>query len=266
MVVIGIIVLLATFLLPMANRAYVAARRAALASDLQMITTAIDAYQHDFGDIPRPDKHTANPFQGGVILTWALLSPGPAVMNPPTANFSGDGADGIGFRVRGQTGTILGPYLPDGHFRFGIQADMSVNPVSPLTIVPPTNAIYDDSATFLADRYGNAILYFPHKPKVIITSLSTYFGLLASKPAFVANDNDPGLAVQGPGHPFASITAGNTWAVQQFQLQLPGIIPDSGGLPTLPDPNQATKLPYLLWDSGPDGRFCTEDDVSNFKN
>jgi len=55
MVVIAIIALLATILLPMANRAKAQARRTALAADIQLIINAIDAYQHDYGDIPRPD-------------------------------------------------------------------------------------------------------------------------------------------------------------------------------------------------------------------
>ena len=59
MVVIGIIALLATILLPMANRARAVARRTALAADLQAIATAIDAYEHDYGDIPRPAEFRA---------------------------------------------------------------------------------------------------------------------------------------------------------------------------------------------------------------
>jgi len=267
MVVIGIIALLATILLPMANRARTQARRAALAADLQVIVNAIDAYQSDYGDIPRPDGKVGGPFQGSVILSWALLAPGPATYTLASAKgFKGDGADGMGFRVRGTTGTVHGPYLSDSTFRIGLLSD-STNPVS---VLPSPDGNYDDSATFLGDREGNAILYFPRKRKVTITNVDNYLGVLANMPAFVANDNDPGLAVQGPGHKFTSIGgksgSGNTWAIQQFQLQMPGVIPDSSGNPTLPDPNQATKLPYLLWDAGPDGKFCSEDDVTNFKN
>ena len=198
-----------------------------------------------------------------------MLAPGPAVFSG-TTKFKGDGADGIGFRIRGTTGTILGPYLPDGHFRYGDIYDLANNNRSyPGQIVPPKGGIYDDSTAFLGDRDGNAILYFPRKRKAVIVNVDTYFGSLASSPAYVANDNDPGQAVRGPNHPFAGIghdASGNLWALQQFQFQLPGVIRDAQGIPTLPDPNQATKLPYLLWDAGPDGQFCTEDDVTNFKN
>ena len=110
MVVIGIIALLATIILPMANRARVHARRTALAADLQVLANAIDAYQNDFGDIPRPDGKVGGPFQGSVILSWALVAPGPATFTQPSPkNFKGDGADGVGFRVRGATGRVHGP-------------------------------------------------------------------------------------------------------------------------------------------------------------
>ena len=59
MVVIGIIALLGTILLPMANRARAAAKRVTMQSDLQAIANAIEAYKHDFGDIPRPDGTVA---------------------------------------------------------------------------------------------------------------------------------------------------------------------------------------------------------------
>jgi len=266
MVVIAIIALLATILLPMANRAKTQARRTALAADIQVIINAIDAYQHDYGDIPRPDGKVGGPFQGSVILSWALLAPGPAVYTLPSAKgFQGDGADGMGFRVRGTTGMVHGPYLPESTFRCGLS-----DPNNPVSVLQSSKGIYDDSATMLSDREGNAILYLPRKQKVKITNVDNYLGALGNAPAFVANDDDPGLAVQGPGHKFTSIGgksgSGNTWAIQQFQLQMPGVIPDASGKPTLPDANQATKLPYLLWDAGPDGRFCTDDDVTNFKN
>jgi prepilin-type N-terminal cleavage/methylation domain-containing protein len=266
MVVIGIIALIAAAIAPIANRAYATAKRASLRADLEVIANAIDAYQNDYGDIPRPDSHTATPFQGGVILNWALVAPGPAVYSGSSAQkFTGDGADGIGFRVRGTTGKILGPYLPDGKFRFGTLSDST----NPLRVNPPSSGIYDDSATFIGDRDGNAILYYPRKLKVVVTSLNTYFGALSSSPAYVANDNDPGFAVLGVGHPMAGITrtgTGNPWALQQFQLQLPGVIADASGNPTLPDLSKATTLPYLLWDAGPDGQFCTPDDVTNFRD
>ena len=255
MVVIAILVLLATIVLPMANHAYAVARRAALGADMQALVIAIDAYQHDFGDIPRPDGNVDGPFQGSCILVWALISPSPASFvstGHRKGSLTMDGADGPGFRVRGTTGQVFGPYLALDHFRIGILGD----PTTPIRVTPAASGIYDDSRTFLGDSSGNAILYWPRKLKVTISGLNNYFGPLSSSPAFVANDNDPGPALGRP-----SLDAG---AIAQFQLRLPGVVADATGNPTLPDPTQALRVPYLLWDAGPDGRFCTDDDVTNF--
>ena len=56
LIVIGIIVLVMAILLPTIGRARKVAIRTALQADLQAVVTAINAYQADFGDIPRPDK------------------------------------------------------------------------------------------------------------------------------------------------------------------------------------------------------------------
>jgi len=260
MVVIGIIALLATILLPMANRARVAAMRVTMQSDLQAIANAIDAYRHDFGDIPRPDGTVAGPFQGSCILVWSLIAPGAAnAVSPRTTRSGGaitfDGADGPGFRVRGTTGQVFGPYLNLDHFRIGVLG----NDTTPIQVAPPPNGVFDDSATFLGDSYGNAILYWPRKVKVTITDMAHYFAKLnrTDPAAYIADDNDPGIALGQ-----SSMNAG---AIASFQLRLPGVVA-SGSQPTLPDPGQALQQPYILWAAGPDGRFCTDDDVTNLGN
>ena len=112
LVVIGIIALLAAVLAPMANprlRQY--AKRVALRADLQIIAEAIDAYQHDFGDIPRPDRYTATPFQGGVRdSNLGVGGSGAGGLFRVVGRRGSEGdADGIGFRVRGAPpGAILG--------------------------------------------------------------------------------------------------------------------------------------------------------------
>ena len=264
MVVIGIVALLATIVLPMANRARAVARRASMQSDLQAIVIAIDAYKHDFGDIPRPDGTVAGPFQGSCILVWSLIAPGPAQGVSPRKTRSGkaitfDGADGPGFRVRGTVGPVFGPYLNTDHFRLGVLGDPT-NPITAIQVTPAPNGFFDDSATFLGDSYGNAILYWPRKVKVTITDLTHYFAKLnsADPAAYIADDNDPGIAFGLPSDDAGSIA--------KFQLRLPGVVPDSSGQPTLPDPGQAAQQPYILWAAGPDGHFCTDDDVTNLGN
>jgi type II secretory pathway pseudopilin PulG len=257
MVVIGIVAMLATILLPMANRAHALARRASMQADLQAIVIAIDAYKNDFGDIPRPDGTVAGPYQGSCILVWSLIAPGPANGVSSRKTRSGgaitfDGADGPGFRVRGTTGQVFGPYLNTDHFRLGVLA-------GPIQVVSPPNGGFDDSATFLGDSYGNAILYWPRKLKVTITDMAHYFAKLnrTDPAAYIADDNDPGIAL-GVG----SLDAG---AIAKFQVRLPGAVP-AGSAAALPDPTQALRQPYILWSAGPDGRFCTDDDVTNFSN
>jgi prepilin-type N-terminal cleavage/methylation domain-containing protein len=261
MVVIGIIALLAAILLPMANRARAMARRISMQSDLQAIVIAIDAYKHDFGDIPRPDGNVAGPFQGSCILVWSLIAPGPANGVSPRKTRSVltfDGADGPGFRIRGTAGQVFGPYLATDHFRLGVLG----NPTSLATaiqVLPPPTGFFDDSATFLGDSYGNAILYWPRKLKVNITDMNHYLAKLnrTDPAAYIADDNDPGIALGA-----ASLDPG---AITKFQLRLPGVVP-SGSTAILPDPSQALQQPYILWSAGPDGRFCTDDDVTNFTN
>jgi prepilin-type N-terminal cleavage/methylation domain-containing protein len=258
LVVIGIVAMLATILLPMANRARAVARRVSMQSDLQAIVIAIDAYKHDFGDIPRPDGNVAGPFQGSCILVWSLIAPGAAEGVSPRktkSKLTFDGADGPGFRVRGTTGQVFGPYLNTDHFHLGVLGD----PTNPLQVTPPTGP-FDDSATFLGDSDGNAILYWPRKVRVTITDMVHYFAPLnrTDPSAYIANDNDPGYALGMPSLAPSAIMA--------FQRRLPGVISVPNGPPTLPDPGQATQQPYILWSAGPDGRFCTDDDVTNFGN
>lgn len=235
LVILGILVALMGILLPAMNRTHRSAVRVAMQADLQTLTIAIDAYQSDFGNYPRPDRNVTSPFQGSAILCWALLAPGPA---------SQDGADGLGFRLRGTQGDVKGPYLPLGRFFIGTLSDQN----SPIAVVAVPDGQYDDRVTVLADRYHNAILYYPKKLKAAaISSVANYIGPFTSTPIprYISNDNDPVRA-------FGSL--------QNLQSQMPGVLPD-GSL----DASRVVDAPYLLWGAGPDGKLGTEDDVTNFK-
>jgi len=159
LVVIGIIVALIAILLPAVHRAYMVAEKAAIASDLQVIANALDAYRADFGAYPMPGTITephVNQGQpifinGQKILCWALVAPGPA---------SEDGADGPGFRLRGTTGRVRGPYLPPDRFVVGT---MGGNPGDTAGVISCADAGKPPSDWFdvLADRRGRVILYYP---------------------------------------------------------------------------------------------------------
>lgn len=169
LVVVGMIVALATILLPALHRAYIAAARSRMAADLQVIGNALEAYRADFGDYPRPgpspnqrplDQYSKDAApsltSGPQILCWALVAPGPA---------SEDGADGPGFRLRGSTGTIHGPYLPPDRFMVGtLGSHMEEIGNDIARVIPfPENGQHAASSWFsvLADRRGHVILYYP---------------------------------------------------------------------------------------------------------
>ena len=64
LVVIGIIVLLIGILLPAISRAMRAAHRTRIASDLNAISAALDAYKADFGDYPRIVYQDSSTYSG----------------------------------------------------------------------------------------------------------------------------------------------------------------------------------------------------------
>jgi prepilin-type N-terminal cleavage/methylation domain-containing protein len=174
LVVIGIIVLLATIVLPMITQAHKQAIRVSMAADLQVIGQALEAYKHDFGDYPRPDRYQAldNPklpfVTGAALLCWALVAPGPAVTqsNPNTAGGTvnpGDGADGPGFRVRGTVGAVKGPYLPSDRFLIGTADGMGVVH-QPNVLNAGQTANFNNAEDVLADRNSSPILYLPPPP------------------------------------------------------------------------------------------------------
>jgi type II secretory pathway pseudopilin PulG len=241
LIVVGMIVLIMAILLPTIGKARKNALRTALQADMQAVVMAINAYQGDFGDIPRPDKFVPAPFQGSEILCWALLSPGPASM---------DGADGLGFRKRGNQGQVYGPYLSPDHFRWGTAT-------TSLAIQPLTGPV--DSHTCIGDRMGNAILYFPAKPTAkTVATMNDYFGPPSKTTRSASRDNDPAAATAGE----QGLNSNSAAALSAMRALLPGVSADGANLV---DPSQVLDLPYLLWDAGPDGRCGTADDVTNFR-
>ncbi|HEX4797075.1 MAG TPA: type II secretion system protein [Humisphaera sp.] len=239
LIVIGIIMLLAALLLPAIGRARRSAVRTALSADMQAIAAGIDAYRLDFKDIPRPDRFVPGPFQGSAILCWTLIAPGPA---------SFDGAADFGFRERGTQGQVYGPYVTPGNFRLGT---VTTSPAVKSTLRYDANVC-------IADRNGNAILYFPSKlTATSIASVTNYLGPPGKGTRYASKDNDPQVAT---GTEFG-INPDAAGALKSMQLLLPGVNQRDLSL----DQSQLLNLPYLLWDAGPDGKFGTSDDVANFQ-
>jgi len=239
LIVMGVLVLVAALLLPAIGKARRSAVRTALAADMQAIAAGIDAYRLDFKDIPRPNKFVPGPFQGSAILCWTMIAPGKAQF---------DGADGFGFRERGTQGQVYGPYVTPGNFR---QGTVSTSPAVKSTVTYDANVC-------IADRNGNAILYFPSKLTAnSISTVTTYLGPPGKSTRYASKDNDPAVAT-GTEFGINPDTAG---ALKSMQLLLPGVNQNDLSL----DQSQLVNLPYLLWDAGPDGRFGTSDDVTNFR-
>ncbi|HWE97714.1 MAG TPA: prepilin-type N-terminal cleavage/methylation domain-containing protein [Tepidisphaeraceae bacterium] len=273
LVVIGIILLLIGIATPMINRAYKTAVRTRMAADLQVISMGLEAYKGDFKDYPRLDYAAWNasktlpsplnaPMPGAVLLCWSLVGPGPAVA--PNTTTPGDGTDGLGFRTRGTSGQVYGPYIAVGRFKIFDVATPTANPVN-------------DALCTINDRYGHPILYFASGLGTNPTGPSGYVadwipGSANPRPTFNAHDNINAF-VQPP-----ETTADTTTALKRLRMML-GDKNHDGTLS--PGEVQPANVPYLLWSPGtdemygptfdmtaPDGdiaaKLSTVDDVTNF--
>jgi prepilin-type N-terminal cleavage/methylation domain-containing protein len=113
LVVIGIIAILVGLLLPAISQMHRSAQITGQKADFQAISTALTAYDADFGDYPRnntlPTWSTTTlnaPAPIHLSLAAALMGAGPQVTQGPggSTNISqyeiGDGADGLGFRAQ----------------------------------------------------------------------------------------------------------------------------------------------------------------------
>ena len=244
LVVIGILVALVTILLPAIGKAYRTSIRTRMAADLAAISTGLEAYKADFGDYPRYDGAVliAPAHRGAEILCWALIAPGPQSQDgygdPTGANPS---LSGPGFRLRGTTGTVHQAYLNLDRFKYGV-----VNGTGDVVAPTPAGA-YDDRQCVIADRNNKPILYFVANKSSTATTLNDYVSQFAygmpGGPRYNASDND--LADFG--------------GLPNLQSRMPGV---SGGMY---DPSQAVNDNYLLWSAGPDGKYGTDDDATNFR-
>lgn len=229
LVVIGIIAVLAGILLPVAYRASRQASLTKLAADLQIISSALEAYRSDFGDYPRlraiPDRITPpnkSPDRGSVILAWSLIGPYPLSFTP---TLPGDGANGTGFRIRPGQGKVYGPYIPADRFRTAGAIDYDLSPNIPIA----------SGELALIDGFGSPILYYPGKSGTRVGPTS------------------PNYLAASPNHPDAHKASFNPYDNPELT---PAALLD-----------RLTKAnftgPFVLWSAGPDQIFGNKDDVSN---
>ena len=234
LVVIGMIAALATILLPAIGHAYKVAQQTRMTADLQVIGNALEAYKGDFGDYPRIDPNS--PVTGAQMLCWALIAPGPAL--PKNGN-PGDGQDGPGFRTRGTSGKVWGPYLPPEQFKVGVTSTLPSDNFARVLDLPP-NTTYNDAKDVIADRQGNAILYYAkNRAAMASPAANSYVGdpTVAPQPMWSVRDNS--VAIMPPSilrtvmgaSASGGVAPGTTPITSEYLLISAGTA-TSGGLPT----------------------------------
>ena len=253
LVVIGIIVLVLSVATPMIARAWRAGDRARMAGDLHAIATALEAYKQDHGNYPQvaraPERLWEDGFDGARMLCRALIGPGPERHTLAMYIADGKGADvqppdvtkpGPGFRTRGQTGQVYGPYLKVDQFKLA-------NP-------GPVGAIDYPGQWALMDRYNRPILYYVAvgKPNIRMKTSYAWDRTGTDKPLYNALDNwNPGRNQSMP-RPLVSMSK-EMMAVMLGDLNANGQIDAAAAAGAEETP--AYEGPYLLWSAGPDEVF-----------
>jgi prepilin-type N-terminal cleavage/methylation domain-containing protein len=257
LVVIAIIVVLLGLVSPMVARAWKTGQRTRTAADLQAIAAALEAYRQDHGDYPEigipPRPVPYQDFNGARWLCQALVAPRPAA---PTSTADGDGADGPGFRTRGMSGKVWGPYIRPEQFKLG-------NPSRGPSADDPTGYLT------LFDKNNKPILYYRAVGKPNIRMNRGYVGT-----------NPPNKAMWNT---YDNMDSSNRGGMRFDQLAMMlGDTNTNGGID--PGETPAHEGPYLLWSAGPDEVFGPDaslgsstdpakvrkaversDDITNFK-
>jgi prepilin-type N-terminal cleavage/methylation domain-containing protein len=257
LIAIGIILLLAGLLLPMALRAMKSGERTKAVADLQAISIALEAYKTDHGDYPRVigDITNSDILDGAQTLVRALIAPGPAVNTGSPTESVADGADSFGFRVRGTQGKVYGPYLKVDQFKLRDLGDLTNSE-------PDLN----DVNVVMVDVNNKPIMYFPRRPgKLNLTVANSYINVSGPLESSQYDITDNFVAItdtnRSPEIPEQFLRDGETDATlaeQRFHAMLgdynvDGKI-DTGGAAS----ETAVDQPYLLWAAGPDGFFGPE--------
>ena len=289
LVAISILIILAALLMPAIGRARRSAMRVRVASDLQAISGALEAYKNDQRAYPRvlgPPVAGNYGFDGAVVLCQALMGP------TDTDDLDDDDGDGnlltnvaaekkdLGFRVR-QGEKVYGPYLSPGTFKM-------------VCIKPDVTAPEQPEQFYvLLASDERPVLYFPasqvklnlHQPKTAARP-ATYFDLdsdtspnLANNATDVSTMYDPRdnfihgqvNAVMSSFGPFGRNAADSTNALKRMKL----VLGDDDMDGWLGVGEREVGLPFLLWAAGPDAIYGPDqlnatgasacDDVTNFR-
>ena len=278
LVAMGIMTILAGVTLVAVVKAQRAARKTAIAFQLQSLSVGIDAYRADFnGELPPVDLYDGDPAipdTGAFAICRALFSQANALQNgvSPQVSELYDSKDGPGFRMQA-AGKTYGPYLQPDNFRFGYPIDNGgISDMSaPGTVF---NAV-DHGRLMIADKSGRPILYAPTrltKPKY--SKPNAYYAVQGSDSALKTNpvifcDIDALLGNPKGAHfndafmkAYRSLILqdGETTSVP-FVKRVQTILGDSGAGPNAnngrldADETPLLTRPYLLWSAGVDGIY-----------
>lgn len=165
LVVIGIIALLIGLALAALMRARTSAKRSAIAYQLQMISTGLDAYKADFDSYPTVGGLPASlPDTGAFALCRFLLGPAPRGDSTTPPGVVVDGVEGFGFKAWDVSSNKwrahkYGPYLQPDNFTLGYAY---LNGSDPAISEPGiTFAPADYAHLVIIDKSGKPILYCP---------------------------------------------------------------------------------------------------------
>ena len=276
LVVIGIIVLLAAIVIPMALKAYAKGRRARTAADLQSISVALDAYKADFGDYPRVGANQA----GAATLGLALIGPyGGPVTDLPTYNAAttynpGDVVtNGTAtfvsiLKSNGKAVTDAAYWTPfptlDGYAGPGFKARAGGRVRQPYMAEGKVKTRGMD----IIDADGSPILYFP-------ASLARPNVNLAN--GYVAQENRTPNALVVPLYNVLDNSVPFDPTVLTAQTKIRVMLGDANSNGQIDAGETAVTAPYLLWSAGFDARYGPKaaapsssdvskcDDVTNFR-
>ena len=274
LVVLGIAAVLMSLALPAIMRARTSAKRTAMFYQLQMISTALEAYKQDFDEYPQIDLNNGVPplivDTGSFALARSLIGPAPATA--PPGNLA-DGKDGPGFRMTA-TGKVYGPYIAPDNFTFGYSVSNGAGgyelSAPAITLFPP-----DYGRLVIADRSNKPIVYCPALPrKPRYTLPSVYFA--GRKPTSAGNGTPSTAALTDVFfYDFNNILgdpAVNTSTVlneyrgllrqptdtddSKVVMRLQQMLGDKNNNGRL-DPGESPSIdaPFILWSAGIDGVF-----------
>lgn len=244
LLVMGILILLAGLLVPAVNKARAQATRVKVASDLQAISGALEAFKADHGDYPRVTGAAVaakGGYDGAIALCQFLVAPAAAdnletnPAYPPTP----------GFRTRAG-GKVYGPYMPAEQFKMEARGT-------------PTDPAKPEPFFVLLDRFEQPILYFPASPAKPNVRLAPTAA--APTPPYVSDVTAP-----FPADTASLYDQRDNTALPLDKMQ--AVLGDVNRNGVINIGEDGVDKPFLLWSAGADEVFgpeftasATDDDV-----